>query len=224
MIIAIALLLTSAAVTPAEVDYSLTAALVRGCDRIDDEYMDYIKNPADKRRAILRTIAGKIGPIEYVNESYEKMANKGPKKGSSGFGTILENSAAKRGPKTFPPEGKYVTRTPKDFTKKVGEWMAGMKRGEASAIRELASVAFCEAIAGKGTINERKIAELYKKASDQGDAEATFMLAVCAYYGIGCKVNKPKAYELLGKWKNLANVSKAMKDNWVHRRFAEMKK
>ena len=232
MLALILLFAASTATTSVEVGYteglrlaggSIAEALVEKCDAIDDEYLNYITDRKDKRRAILRCIRGKIGPLEYVNQKYEQMASGGGGK-SSAFGSVIKDGD-KRGPKTFPPEGKYITRTPPKFSAALKAWTKAGSEGSDKACVELAAAAFCEAVSVKsGNVAEKKIVDFLKYASSNKNANAAFLLAVCYYYGIGCEVKRKSAFAQLKKWKEYSGTTKATRGGWVHRRFEEMKK
>ena len=82
--------------------------LVKKCDRIDDEFVTATGKEAWDD--VMRCLNGKIGPVNHHHASESGTTAKV----STAFGTTW-NGPADRGPKVFPPRGKYVTDRPKNF-------------------------------------------------------------------------------------------------------------
>lgn len=194
---------------------SLLDALVEKCDLIDDEYMGK-KTGTEARIAIMRSLRGKIGPVSYDLMDGPAMAMSAGTGGN--FGAGYEGD---RGPKLFPPEGKYKTSTTPAFDAYLKVWKAGHKDKDPACTGEIAATLFTEAGAQNGKkLNETKMLELFKASADAGEPSAMFMSAVCYYYGIGCAQNKRKAYKALEAWKYCSGTTKAKRGGWIARRFA----
>ena len=195
-------------------------ALVAKCDAIDDEYMSG-KTGTEARHAILRSLHGKIGPIEYVHSDARLRPNASEQ--NTAFGKTYTGRL--KGPHVFPIGGKYIALVPDEFAVQIKKWAdEGLKGDSVVARAELASALFAEAYIGKGELNESKMFMLYRNAAESGNSGAMFMCAVCRYYGIGIPKDEGKALKMLQCWKKLSGTKSVPRDGWIARRFAVINK
>lgn len=209
-----------AAIVPSGEAGGILDALVAKCDAIDDEYM-VGKVGTEARHAILRSLRGKIGPIEYVHSDARLRASTASH--DTAFGKTYTGPL--KGPHVFPIGGKYVALVPDEFTLQIKKWaVEGLKGDSIVARAELASALFAEAYIGKGELNEAKMFLLYRNAAEAGNSGAMFMCAICRYYGIGIPKDEKKALKMLECWKRLSGTKSVARDGWIARRFAVINK
>lgn len=212
-----AIFLLFAAFVPAGEPDGILDALVAKCDLIDDEYMAQ-KTGTEARHSILRSLRGKIGPIEYVHSDARHRPSTA-KTQDTGFGKAYNGPL--KGPHVFPIGGKYIAIVPDEFTRKIRQWAEEGLRGTSVVARaELASALFAEAYVGKGELNESKMFLLFRNAAENGNAGAMLMCAVCRYYGIGISKDERKALKMLEHWKRMSGTKSVPRDGWFARRFA----
>jgi len=220
---AVALALAFALPLAADAGTSLVKALVERCDRIDDEIVGKETGHA-ARLAALRCMAGQIGPVRYVHHD-TKNASDGAGNATS-FGTTLTEERARKlgGPKVPPPAGRYDSDTSPGFEKDLKGWIARAKTGDPEACGEIGATIFLDAQPAKYAFTEERMFQCFKLAGEAGNVEAKFMTGVCYFYGIGCTRSRKKAREALKDWKIASGTTKANRDGWVARRFAEINK
>lgn len=216
MVFLASIFLLFAAIVPSGEADGILDSLVAKCDAIDDEYMAG-KTGTEARHAILRSLRGKIGPIEYVHSDVRLRPSTSAQ--DTAFGKTYTGSL--KGPHVFPIGGKYIALVPDEFTLQIKKWAAeGLKGDSVVARAELASALFAEAYLGKGELNEAKMFLLYRNAAEAGNSGAMFMCAVCRYYGIGIPKDEAKALKMLQHWKQLSGTKSVPRDGWIARRFA----
>jgi len=202
---------------------SVLKPLVAQCDLIDDEIVGKATGHA-ARLAALRCMAGQIGPVRYVHHD-TKNASGGAGNATS-FGTTLTEERARQlgGPKVPPPTGLYDSETPSGFETELKKWIARAKTGDPEACAEIGATIFLDAQPAKYAFTEERMFKCFSLAGDAGNIDAKFMTGVCYFYGIGCTRSKKKAREALKDWKTASGTTKANRDGWVARRFAEINK
>lgn len=170
-----------------EMGGSILEPLVRKCNGLSD--VNILSGNKKIRLEILRQISGRIGPVDYSQDTKTKTTysygSVGRFEGETAWGTPVSGDIMGTRVSTKTKVLNYKAKTAKGF-RKAFDSMIGLARAKhPRACAEVGACIFVDATKGMIEMDERKMLDYFKKAADGGDEDGMFMYAFCLYYGIG---------------------------------------
>ena len=218
-----------------EIGGSVLEPLVTKCNALSDS--DITADGKNVKEAIMKRLAGSIGPVDYRKTIRTKTTTSygsvGRFQGTTSFGTQVSGDIMGTTSSTRTKVGAYKANVPAGFLKGFEKLQHLARRSKhARACAEVGACIFVEAVKGQIGMDDRAALKYFKSAAESGDIYGMFMYAFCLYYGIGntmAKADVRKAYEVLLNMqdKMSSNVApsgtadKVILNGWVARRLRE---